>query len=364
MREYLQEYCSRYDKTELLDQWHPDKNAPLTPGDVTSGSHRKIWWKCTQGHEWESTVYARVSGNCGCPYCAGKRILPGRDLGSLHPEIAIQWHPTKNGSSRPEHYLPGSHKSVWWQCRHGHEWKALIKSRVEGNGCPVCANRVVIPGENDLATCQPELAAQWHPEKNGRLKPSQVVCGSSRKVWWRCGRGHEWQADIQSRAAGKGCPVCSGRVIVPGENDLESSAPDIAAQWHAEKNGLLRPSQVAVYSNRQVWWRCELGHEWKSTIYSRTFSQSACPYCTGRKVLAGFNDLQTLEPRVAAQWHPTLNAPLEPDMVMPGCRKRVWWRCADGHEWKAIIYSRTGTQRCGCPVCAGKTPRKYRNRTV
>ena len=123
---------------------------------------------------------------------------------AVYPEIAKQWHPTKNLSRNPEDYLPGSHVSVWWQCSKGHEWKAMIKSRVEGNGCPICANKVVIPGENDLASCDPLLAAQWHPTKNGNLTPQEVPCGTIRRVWWRCERGHEWQAGIDSRVSGKG----------------------------------------------------------------------------------------------------------------------------------------------------------------
>lgn len=358
MRVTLSEYCRRYDRLELLTQWHPTKNEGLMPEDLSYGSQKKVWWRCEQGHEWQSAPYSRSTGGSGCPYCAGKRIAPGMDLKHQYPQIARQWHPTKNGLAMPEQFLPGSHKSVWWRCDQGHEWKAMIKSRTAGSGCPVCANRVVIPSENDLQTLAPLLARQWHPEKNGSLKPDEVLPGSLRRVWWRCDRGHEWQAEIYSRVSGKGCPVCAGKVILPGENDLESYAPDLARQWVLEKNGALRPSQVSIYSNRRVWWRCDRGHEWQSAISARTTARSGCPYCTNRKVLPGFNDLKTVEPLVAAQWHPTLNEPLEPSMVLPGSRNRVWWRCTDGHEWKAIVYSRTGAQKCGCPVCAGKTAKR------
>lgn len=358
MRESLMEYCANFNRNEILIQWHPERNGVLTPDAVSYGSKKPIWWLCGEGHEWQSPPYARVGRSSRCPYCSGKKVAPGWDLDSLFPEIASQWHPVKNGRCTPDQVLPGSHKTVWWRCGEGHEWKAMVKSRTSGSGCPVCANRVVVPGVNDLKTLAPQLALQWHPTKNGRLRPGDVLCGSVRKVWWRCARGHEWQAEIFSRASGKGCPVCAGRVVLPGENDLNSHSPDIAAQWHPQKNGALLPSQVAVHSNRQVWWQCERGHEWKSTVYSRTFNRSGCPYCTGRKVMPGFNDLKTLEPKVAAQWHPTLNDQLEPTMVTPGCRKKVWWKCTDGHEWKAVIYSRTGSQKSGCPVCAGKTARR------
>lgn len=354
MGQSLLEYCTRYDRRELLVQWHPEKNGALTPERVTSGSHRSVWWRCSQGHEWQSPAYARAGGRTGCPYCAGKRVAPGMDLRSLYPDIADQWHPDKNGSLRPEDCLPGSHRSVWWRCAHGHEWRALVKSRVEGSGCPNCANRVVVPGENDLASMAPPLAKQWHPEKNGQLTPDQISPGSVRRVWWRCERGHEWQAEVYSRAAGHGCPVCTGQKVLPGENDLKSYDPELAGQWHPQKNGTLTPSAVSVTSNRKVWWLCERGHEWQSAVSVRTGKRSGCPYCANRKVLAGFNDLKTVQPLVAAQWHPTKNGSLEPYMVLPGSSKRVWWRCTDGHEWRAVIYSRTGARKCGCPECGGK----------
>ena len=358
MRESLREYCTRYDRNELLAQWHPEKNGTLTPNDLSYGSQKKVWWRCDHGHEWQSPPYTRVGRSSGCPYCTGKRVAPGLDLRSLFPDIAAQWHPTKNGVLTPDQVTPGSHRRVWWRCDQGHEWSALVKSRVEGCGCPVCTNRIVIPGENDLRSLAPELAKQWHPSKNGALQPDQCLPGSARKVWWRCDRGHEWQAAIHSRVAGRGCPVCTGKVIIPGENDLQSYDPALARQWMREKNGALTPEGISIYSNRRVWWQCEKGHEWQCAVSVRTTKRSGCPYCTNRKVLPGFNDLKTVEPMVAAQWHPTLNAPLEPDMVLPGSAKRVWWRCADGHEWKAVIYSRTGEQKCGCPYCGGRSVRK------
>ena len=89
---------------------------------------------------------------------------------------------------------------------------------------------------------------------------------------------------------------------------------------------------------------------------------SGCPYCGGRRVLAGFNDLATQAPEVAAQWHPTLNGNLTPSMVTAGSHRKAWWLCPLGHVWKAAVYSRTGKQKCGCPVCAGKVRagRQYR----
>ena len=147
---------------------------------------------------------------------------------------------------------------------------------------------------------------------------------------------------------------------MPSENDLATLFPDIAAQWDTERNGSLRPDQVTSFSNRRVWWRCTLGHEWQAVVAARVVENSGCPYCAGRRVLAGFNDLATLHPKIAAQWDATLNGNLSPEMVTPGSHKRVWWRCSEGHVWKTAVYSRTGKQKCGCPVCAGKVTRQFK----
>ena len=266
-----------------------------------------------------------------------------------------QWDKEQNGTLTPRDVFCGSHKQIWWRCDKGHEWLAQIKSRTSGAGCPVCANRMVKTGENDLATTHPALAGQWHPERNGTLTPQEVVAGNCRKVWWRCEKGHEWQAQILARSNnGNGCPVCAGKQVIPGENDLASAFPRIAAQWHPTKNGTRTPENVTAYSNRRAWWICELGHEYQTIIAHRTNAASACPYCAGRKVLEGFNDLATKQPGIAAQWHPELNGTLTPQMVTVGSRKKVWWQCGEGHSWKAAVYSRSGVRKCGCPVCAGK----------
>ena len=356
MAKSLLDYCLERDEFELLAQWDKQKNGELTPRDVTKGSHKKIWWKCAFGHSWQAVVYTRTGQRSGCPYCTGRKVLPfSKSLATEFPELMKEWHPTLNADVSPEELLPGTHRKVWWKCSNGHEWSAQIKARVNGTGCPVCSNRRVLAGENDLATTHPEIAAQWHPTKNGTRTPRSVVSGHHAKVWWRCPKGHEWQATILSRTTtGNGCPVCAGKVVIPGQNDLASAYPAIASQWHPTKNGTLTPEQVTSFSNRKAWWVCDKGHEYYAIISHRVQNVSDCPYCSGKKVLAGFNDLATIEPKIAEQWHKELNGDLTPQMVTIGSHKKVWWQCAEGHIWKAIIYSRTGARKTGCPVCSGK----------
>ncbi len=360
MRETLYDYCQKRNNTVLLWQWDPVQNGDLTPEKISYGSKQKVWWRCEDGHRWQASVTARTCNESGCPYCMGRRPIPGEnDLAHRHPELVAQWHPTKNGSLRPDQILPGSQQRAWWICEKGHVWSATVKSRVSGCGCPVCANREAAACENDLATTHPLLAAQWHPTRNGTLTPRDLVAGTHKKVWWLCEKGHAWQASVVSRTSGgTGCPVCTGRKILAGENDLASQFPKIAAQWHPSNNGALLPQQVAPTSNRRVWWLCELGHSYQAAVSARTMHGSGCPYCAGKRVLAGFNDLATLRPELASQWEPSLNGTLRPEMVTCGSHRKVWWQCPEGHVWKAMICSRAGPQKCGCPVCAGKAKRR------
>ncbi len=349
---------------ELLAQWDRRANLPLTPETIPYGSTKKVWWQCEKGHRWQVAVNNRTSSHTDCPYCSGRAAWPGEtDLASRFPELVREWHPTKNLPLTPERALPGSEKKVWWRCSYGHEWRATIHSRTDGCGCPVCANRAVAPGVNDLVSQFPRLAKEWHPTKNSTLTPQEVTFGTKRKVWWRCKKGHEWCVSVQSRTLdGTGCPVCAGRAILPGENDMASQFPKVAREWHPTKNRALLPSQVPPTSKRRVWWLCPRGHEYMAAVGMRTMRNSGCPYCAGKKALAGFNDLSTTEPEIAAQWHPTLNGSLMPQMVTAGSHKKIWWICHEGHIWKAAIYSRAGKQKRGCPVCAGVVSGKRRAR--
>ena len=345
MKMTLYEYCLTNDKHELLNEWDKEKNEELTPQNVSFKSSKKVWWQCREGHEWQAVINNRTNGT-NCPYCARRRMAKGfNNLATVAPEIAAQWHPTKNGDLTPDIITAKSREKVWWQCVEGHEWQAIVYNRTNGTGCPYCAGQRVIKGVNDLATIAPEIAAQWHPSKNGDLTPDTITAKSEKKVWWQCKEGHEWQAVVSNRTNRKGCPYCAGRRVIKGVNDLATVAPEVAAQWHPSKNGDLTPETTFPQSNIRVWWQCKEGHEWQAIVYNRT-NGAGCPYCAQIK---GFNNLATVAPEVAAQWHPTLNKNLTPETITPKSGKKVWWKCTEGHEWEAIVKNRTNG--AGCPVC-------------
>ena len=474
----------------LAKEWHPTRNGSLTAKDVSPRSHRKVWWTCSKGHEWEAALNNRTAGR-GCPYCAGKVVGEDNCLQAVNPVLAKEWHPTRNASLTAKDVGPRSHKKVWWVCRKGHEWEATVSNRAAGKGCPYCAGKAACD-DNCLQTVNPVLAQEWHPTKNGSLTAKDVTAGSNKKVWWRCVRGHDWEATIASRAQGNGCPSCHSAtsalelrmlcelkyifkdvkhrarvygkecdIFIPGSrvaieydgvywhrgklerdkrknaslgdrgvtlirvrekglektsdadifvsrgdsafnvvsrvvkrlgeekslsesarrsigtyiernrlaNDseykrlwdmlpcplpglsLEEQNPKLAAEWHSGLNGSLTARDVSSSSNKKVWWRCRKGHEWEATVGSRNRG-NGCPYCAGRAASQDYC-LETVNPVLANEWHPTRNGGLTAKDVTPGSKKKAWWRCVRGHEWPATIASRSGGR--GCPYCAGKT---------
>jgi hypothetical protein len=157
-----------------MRSWH--LYSEITPNLL--GSNKKVWWICTQGHEWQARVTDRNYRKTGCPYCSGYRVCVDNCLYTINPNLARQWHPTKNGPLNPKEVTPGSSKKVWWICSEGHTWEAVVSNRNSGTGCPYCAGRA-LGADNCLQTLNPSLAAEWHPVENGRLTPRDVTPGSS-----------------------------------------------------------------------------------------------------------------------------------------------------------------------------------------
>lgn len=176
---------------QIAAEWHKTKNGDLSPSDVMPGTNKKVWWKCSNNHEYYTSISSRTTQKSGCPYCSGHKIINGKtDLQTTYPEIAREWDYEKNRELTPDSVKPFSHRKVWWKCPNGHSYEREISGRIasvktgKGNGCPYCSGQKTLKGFNDLATKLPEVAAKWHPTMNGELKPDMVQPYSTKKVWW------------------------------------------------------------------------------------------------------------------------------------------------------------------------------------
>lgn len=195
------------------------------------------------------------------------------------------------------------------------------------------------------------LLDEWDYEKNTDITPEKISYGSSNKVWWKCFKGHEWEATIANRTGGNGCPYCSGRRITIGENDFATVCPDLAKEWNYSKNRDLTPKDITKGCGKKLWWTCPEGHEYQSTI-SHRLNGCNCPYCSNRKILKGYNDLATTNPELYKEWNYEKNT-ISPYEIPAGTPKKIWWKCqVCGYEWQTSGDQRARTGS-GCPRCSG-----------
>lgn len=340
----------------------------VTADDVSAGSGYIATWfhviASGERHEWPARVANRTAVGHGCAICAGKLVTAATSLLSVFPEIAEQWHPTRNLPLEPVAVSPASHKKVWWQHTADdgtpHVWTDVIGNRTgQGRGCAVCAGRQVQASTSFGAT-YPDLATQWHHERNGALTPLGVTPRSHKKVWWQhvtdVGTLHEWPDKVQNRTLRKaGCLVCSG-YHVPLGMDLAALHPDLAREWDVARNGPLPPS-LNPRSTRAVWWRHVdprggEDHQWRATVVSRSRDGRRCKKCLGLAA-SDTNNLALQYPSVAQTWHPELNGSVRPTDVTTGSDRKVHWQheLPDGsfHTWRSPVSQRV---QFGCPDCS------------
>ncbi len=346
---------------KLMSEWNYKKNAEFDLNNITSGSSKKVWWKCNKGHEWKAVIHTRTKG-VGCPYCAGKKAIKGtNDFETLHPEMLKEWNYEENDKSNyfPDEMLVGSLKLVNWVCPNGHKYQRSIYDRLNGRGhCPYCTNRKVLKGYNDLAPTNPELLKEWNYEKNDAIgiKPDEITNGGKNKVWWKCDKGHEWSSIIRSRITGSGCPYCSNNLVLKGYNDLATTNPEVLNDWNYEKNINITPFEISHGSTKKVWWKCNKGHEYNISPAQKIRGKIVCPICSNQQVLKGYNDFATRHPKLLEEWNYEKNDKLglRPDEIIAAKRIKAWWKCNKGHEWQSAINDRIRNNKLynRCPICS------------
>lgn len=258
---------------------------------------------------------------------------PGNSLADTHPELAAQ----ANGWD-PRTITRGMGKKLEWVCNLGHNWRAAPNTRTNmKTNCPVCANKKVLSGTNDLATTDPDLAREafgWDPHT--------VFANSHKKMLWLCTNGHEYSARLYNRKNGRGCPYCANKKVLPGFNDFETRYPELAKEaleWD--------PSTELAGSAKKFLFRCSKNHEYRASLDARIHKKSGCPYCVNQKLLVGFNDLATTHPEIAKEavgWDPK---------TVIGSKKSRLWRCPFGHEYFSSAENRMRA-KSGCPYCVNQ----------
>lgn len=358
--------------SDLVAEFDLERNHPHIPEDYTHRTNKRVWWLCSaHGHSWETSVSTRTQGS-GCPFCGRKRLLSGfNDLETLNPTLASEWDYCKNLGVSPSEVTVSADKNFWWICPTcAHSYKALVSNRNKGSGCMKCSvankyGRLPVPMGQDLLTKRPDVALEWDSLRNGEDRPDLISATSNEKVWWICSEGHSYFSPVGGRTGNKahGCFACSvvrrrgsSKSVTLGETDLLSQNPEVSKEWDYSKNLDKTPDQISAYSQKKVWWVCPKGHSYNRSIKVRHVQGPPCSICSGKVVLAGFNDLGTVEPDLASEWDPIKNLPTTPKEVNSVSMRKFWWLCPEhSHSYSATINSRTREGfRTGCPICSGR----------
>ncbi len=342
-------------RPDIAQEWHPSKNGGLTPKDVMVGSHKKVWWLCPKGHEYEQIIQRRTSRGFRCPYCSGHKAWKGyNDFATRYPDVAKEWHPTKNGTLTPLDVTFGSGKRVWWLCPIGHEYQASIHDRGSGRtNCPIC--------RSSQLTSFGEQAVFYY------IKKVFPDAQSRYKDFW----GNSMELDIY-------IPSIKVAIEYDGSHWHQTDAEykREVRKFHAcKQNGILlyrikeSPKQkwkdVAdkVYSIKSV--KRRNFKELEDTITS-LLSEIKILITFEINIAHDINEIQGYRceikeslikkrPDVVEKWNYGRNGELTPYMFSVSSNEIVWWKCPDcHHEWRSSINSMTRDGRIGCAICAKK----------
>jgi hypothetical protein len=290
---------------------------------------------------------------CNFVYCILKTIPKYKQMkkeNSLlckYPELCKDWDYEKNELG-PDNYSYGSAKKVWWMCPLGHSWEAAPSTRIKGHGCPYCSGRKVLK-ENSLLYKYPELCKEWDYEKN-EFGPENYLRASNTKIWWKCSKGHSWEAFPGVRVAGHNCPCCDGQ-RASFDNNITLFYPIVYEYWDYEKNKL-DPENYLSHSGQEVYWKCKNNHTFKCSVSVFMKRKNKCFFCLKYGTATEKYNLLLNFPELCKEWDYEKN--LDPQNYTPFSHKKVWWKCSKGHNWECVIKNRTINGTC-CPECFGKS---------
>ena len=332
---------------ELIKEWDFEKNR-IFPDTIPYGTTRRVWWKCKSGHSWQASVGSRAgSQKTGCPICK-------KELSVSFPEKSIAFYLSKVfyieenkrfewlGRAELDIYIPelnlaieydgqAWHKDISRDCRKDLlcEKNDIKLIRIRELECPIYESgsikySIIAQDNNSLNKIIFEIFDYINSKYNKKINLIIDV-----------------EKDYQQ--------IVSQMLMLLKDKSVLNS--DLLKEWNYKKNGKILPETISLGSDKKIWWICDKGHEWKATVSSRSGKQKCgCPYCSGQKVISGWNDLGTLYPNIAKEWDIDKNS-IKPSQVRPQSNKKYWWKCSScNNSWETSIATRVRGRNC--PKCA------------
>ncbi len=350
-------------ETDLLSQypdvakeWNYEKNGELKPTDVTAKSGKSVWWKCNEGHEWKAKILNRTTHNSGCPRCNIEKVNSFCEQAVFY--YIRQAFPSAINSdyhlgTELDIYIPSIQTAIEYDGEAWHNSEKRVKNDIKKN--QICFdNKITLIRIREPKTIRIDNCIVFERYDSTTNKSLDNVI---RRLLQYLN-----VKDIVVDVTNDSGKILEQYATKKYNNSLAVCYPEVAEEWHPTKNGELTPDRVNKSTNKIVWWLGKCGHEWTAPISERAFveriysngrkrKRRGCPYCAGKRLLVGFNDLKTKNPQLATEWHPTKNGENTPQDVFAGSDKKYWWKCGRcGYEWQASINHRNrGTGNC--PSC-------------
>lgn len=240
----------------LASEWDYEKN-DISPEQVKYSTGKKFYWKCSNGHKWETRVSHRTSSGSGCPQCQKENKADLQRIRSMEKYGIVS-----EGNDEMARYYVGdsekvparnSHKPCKWKCDSGHSWEQPPRAF---NGCPYCLKRRTLSGEvinsqKETISAIPEMSKLYH--EDNKLKADEVSSSSAKKSLWKCSENHIWEAYPyaikKSLAKGnKCCPYCVNQVSSQEKRIREvvkKALPNAEIRYNDRK--VIAPYELDIY---------------------------------------------------------------------------------------------------------------------
>lgn len=246
---------------EVLRFWDYEKNGDITPEIITRNYKHKLWWKCPE-----------CGGNscCGMFQSSCKKFIGSAVVVTGHCFSCLLKRPPKERQEEYNKYWALYKSEDEEQQAHERYRAAVAKAKAENryhNGAFSYTN---------FQDANPTAAAEWHPTKNGDLKPFNFAPSAKDVVWWLGKCGHEWQASVANRCRGQGCQICESsdsRLENITKQILEKYKYDFKSQVKFEglvgTGGNLLSYDFGVYENGELDFliECQGGQHYEPVEY-------------------------------------------------------------------------------------------------
>lgn len=340
----LYTYCKKNGLEYLIDEY--DSNVDIH--SISYGTHRKIQWKCEYGHKWMAAPSVRIIKGTGCPYCKGSQT-------SRAERTICNWLKENNINIIEREKIQGEEFDI-----HIVDYNILIEINSDATHisekqrekdarkhkiAESFGYKFIVIMQSCYSTFNEDLYYDILFKYNSVRDIDNLIEKLKIKL-------NTLGVDIDSNVSNK-AKALANKNSVPYERSIAGVYNGIEKIWGS--SNIVTPDRLYASTRQYIYltcWKCKQEYRLRGDAIKQSWNKETkgCPYCYGKRVLKGYNDLLSQEPEISLDWS-SLNE-IGPDEVVVHSNKIVYWDChICGNKWRASVASRTGSNRTGCPSC-------------